>query len=420
MIRPQAPDYPLFLQLSGRPVLVVGGGPVAQRRAQRMVESGAQVTVVSPWATEEIQEAARHGKLVWQPREFLDSDATGVWLIHACTGDSVVDDRVVALAEDLRIWAVSAANAQQSPAWTAITSHTVDGVQFAVNGGRDPRRAASLRDTIATLAAEGALPLRRHRQTVGKVYLVGAGPGDPDLMTVRARRLLSLADVVVTDRLAPVAALAALPAAVEIIDVGKAPGRHALPQDEINQLLIDQAHLGKVVIRFKGGDPFVLGRGGEEALACVQAGIAVEVVPGVTSAISVPAAAGIPVTHRGLSTSTLILSGHDGAEDVIRRAGATPADTTLLLLMGVRHLRETAAALIEAGRPATMPVAVIAHGWTRDQEVAAGTLATIATVVHDQNIGSPAVIVIGEVAALHAELGLLGQASADATHGALA
>jgi uroporphyrin-III C-methyltransferase/precorrin-2 dehydrogenase/sirohydrochlorin ferrochelatase len=415
-----SPDYPLFLDLRDKRVLVVGGGPLAQRRTEALLAAGARVTLVSPWATEDLRVAAAGGGIVWNEREFAPGDVAGAWLVHACTGDAAVDNAAVAAAEAARVWSVRASDAAASPAWAAATAATVDGVQFAVNGGRDPRRATALRDTIADLAADGALPIRRRRLTAGRVHLVGAGPGDPDLMTVRARRLLSLADVVVTDRLAPVAVLEGVGDDVEIVDVGKAPGRHAMAQEQINDLLVDRARQGKVVVRLKGGDPFVLGRGGEEALHCIAAGIDVDVVPGVTSAFSVPAAAGIPVTHRGLSDAVTVLSAHSGPDEVIRRAGCTPADTTLILLMGVRHLPRTAEELIAAGRPADTPAAVIASGWTRDQQSVSGTLADIAERAMTEQIGPPAVIVIGAVANLHDRMAGLGRISVDAGHGAIA
>jgi uroporphyrin-III C-methyltransferase/precorrin-2 dehydrogenase/sirohydrochlorin ferrochelatase len=410
------PNYPLFLDLADRHTLVVGGGPVAERRIRGLLDNRARVTVVSPWATEAIRDWTAAGQVTWQQREYVDTDVIGAWLIHACTGDSATDEAVVTAAEAQGTWSVRAGDAEHSPAWMAATAHTVDGVQFAVNGNRDPRRATTLRDAIAELSAEGALPIRRHRSGPGRVFLVGGGPGDPDLLTTRARRVLSLADVVVTDRLAPVAVLHTLAEDVEVVDVGKAPGRHALPQSEINDLLVERARQGLVVVRLKGGDPFVLGRGGEEALACITAGVEVEVVPGITSAISVPAAAGIPVTHRGLSTSVLVLSAHDGADEVVRRAAASPRDTTLVLLMGVRHLAQTAAELISAGRPEQLPAAVISHGWTREQAVVTATLGTIATVAQAAGASSPAVIVIGEVVGLHSELGQLARASLDSGH----
>ena len=409
--------YPLFLDLTDRAVLVVGGGPVAQRRAEQMLAAGAAVTVISPWATEDLIDLAEREHLRWLRREFAAGDTADNWLVQACTGDAAIDEAIVAEADRARIWSVRAGHAEGSPAWAAATATTVDGVQFAVSGGQDPRRAVALRDVIADLCAEGLLPVRRHRRGRGRVFLVGGGPGDPDLMTVRARLVLSLADVVVTDRLAPVAVLDHLDPQVEIIDVGKSPGRHAMPQDEIDQLIVERAEQGDVVVRLKGGDPFVLGRGGEEALACVRAGVPVEVVPGVTSAISVPAAAGIPVTHRGLSTSTLILSAHDGAAEVVRRAAATPDDTTLILLMGVRHLAETASELIRAGRPADLPAAVVSEGWTVHQRTVVGTLADVAQRAECAELSSPAVVVVGAVAGLAEQLGPLAAISVDARHG---
>ena len=414
-----APDYPLFLSLTGREVLVVGGGPVAERRTATLLQAQAQVTLVTPWATEALQEWAAAGELIWQQREFEATDLVDVWLVHACTGDHAVDVEIATLADQQRIWCVRASDASASSAWSAASDHTVDGIQVAVNAGRDPKRAKLLRNAVAELSAEAGLPIRRQRPATGKVYLVGGGPGDPDLLTVRARRLLSLADVVVTDRLAPVHALDQLAPDVSIIDVGKAPGRHALPQPDINELLVEQATAGKVVVRLKGGDPFVLGRGGEEALHCLQAGVDVEVVPGVTSAISVPAAAGIPVTHRGLSDSFLVLSAHNGAAEVIRRAGCTPVDTTLVLLMGVRHLDQITAALVAHGRDPDTPVSVTAEGWTSEQESVTGSLADIAGIAAAAEISSPAVVVVGAVAGLRDQLGDLAQASIDAGHGAI-
>src|SRR5690606_6253562 len=167
------------------------------------------------------------------------------------------------------------------------------------SGGGDPRRAARLRDAVQVALESGSLPLRRHRRGPGRVALVGGGPGDPGLVTTRGRQLLAEADVVVVDRLAPRALLGELDPDVEVVDVGKAPGHHPVSQDEINRLLVSHASAGKRVVRLKGGDPFVLGRGGEEVAACRAAGVPVEVVPGVTSAVAVPAAAGVPVTHRG-------------------------------------------------------------------------------------------------------------------------
>lgn len=235
--------------------------------------------------------------------------------------------------------------------------------------------------------------------------LVGGGPGDPGLITVAGRQWLARADVVVTDRLGPTSLLAELGADVTIVDVGKAAGNHPIPQDQINRILVEHAQAGRTVIRLKGGDPFVLGRGGEEALHCLEHGVAVEVVPGVTSAVSVPAAAGIPVTHRGITTSLVIASAHAGAAQVLDAARAAPDDATLVLLMGLSGLAGTAEDLIAAGRDPGTPVAVISDGWTPRQRTVTGTLASIAGAVAAAALPGPAVIVVGDVVTLRAELG---------------
>lgn len=419
VLRPPQPDYPLFLTMHGKKALVVGGGPVAERRVSGLLEAGARVTVVSPWLTEDLQDLAASRRINWSRRDFERSDLDDIWLVHTCTGDSDVDEAVVTAAEARKIWSVRAGAADHSPAWTAATEHSEDGVQFAVNAGRDPRRAVALRNFIAELSTEGALPLRRSRPGPGRVFLVGGGPGDPDLLTVRARRLLSLADVVVTDRLAPIRALDRLGDDVQIIDVGKAPGKHSLPQQEINDLLVEHAVAGQIVVRLKGGDPFVLGRGGEEALHCLQSGVDVEIVPGVSSATSVPAAAGIPVTHRGVSDSFMVLSSHSGADDVVRRAGSTPTDTTLIMLMGVKDLKDTTTGLITAGRDPLTPAAIVAAGWTNQQAAIRAPLSDIAEQAEVTGIASPAVVVVGPVATLRDDIGDLGRPSIQAGHGAI-
>jgi len=211
-------------------------------------------------------------------------------------------------------------------------------------------------------------------------------------MTLRARQLLATADVVVVDRLAPRGLLSTLPTTVRVIDVGKAPQRHAVPQDQINAILVEEALVGHGVVRLKGGDPYVLGRGGEERLACEAHGIPVEVVPGVTSAISVPAAAGIPVTHRGLARGFTVVTGHEDLPDL-----PTGRDHTLVLLMGVAALRTTTTDLLAAGRDPECPVAIVERGWLPDQRVTVGTVATIADIADQVGVENPAVIVIGDV-----------------------
>jgi uroporphyrin-III C-methyltransferase/precorrin-2 dehydrogenase/sirohydrochlorin ferrochelatase len=263
----------------------------------------------------------------------------------------------------------------------------------------------AIRNAIAEALDAGSLPLRRQRPGPGRVVLVGGGPGDADLLTLRGRRELATADVVVVDRLAPRTVLDELAPGVLVLDVGKAPGRHPVPQHEINALLVEHARAGRRVVRLKGGDPFVFGRGGEEVAACRQAGVSVEVVPGVTSAFAVPAAAGIPVTHRGTSRQVTVLSGHDAVDsrdDPVYWRGLAAAAGTLVVLMGVAALPAITAGLLAGGMDPRTPVAVIENGWTVDQRVTAGTVADIARRADEVGASSPAVIVIGDVAALAA------------------
>ncbi len=455
--------YPLLLDLAGRAVLVLGGGPVAARRTQGLVRAGARVHVVAPAACEDLTDLIATGLVKWWPREAgigdlagpgalaaaagsaataRESGAAGApgttgslagadqadsgdqwWLVHTATGDPLTDSAIAGESERRGIWCVRADDAEASAAHTPAVAHGPDGVQVAVSGGGDPGRARAIRDAVSDLLAAGALPLRRTRRaghaghadpirSRGRVVLVGGGPGDPGLLTVSGRQWLARADVVVTDRLGPVEVLAELDESVQVIDVGKSAGHHPIPQDEINRILVEHAVAGRLVVRLKGGDPFVLGRGGEEALHCVDHGVAVEVVPGVTSAISVPAAAGIPVTHRGITTSVVIASAHAGAGPALDAARDAPADATVVLLMGLSGLAGTAAQLTAAGRDERTPVAVISEGWTPRQRTVTGTLATIADDVAAAQLPGPVIIVVGEVVALRAQIGDLARRAA--------
>ena len=387
--------YPTALRLLGRPVLVVGGGPVAERRAKGLLDAGAKVTVVAPIATETLQGLDASGLLSWEAREYRTSDLDGVWFVQTATGTSAVDTQVAADAEAQRIWCVNASDHEASAAWTPAVA-VVDDVKIAVNAGGDPRRAMALRDAVATALETGDLPLRRHRAradaSAGSVALVGGGPGDSGLITVRGRRLLGQADVVIADRLGPRGLLAELAPDVRVIEVGKTPGHHPVPQSEINRILVDEALQGHRVVRLKGGDPYVLGRGGEEAEFCRQHGVEVEVVSGVTSAISVPAAAGIPVTHRGLAKGFSVVTGHEELSEVPARP-----DHTVVLLMGVAQLRDSAAALAGSGLPLDTPVGIVENGYLPDQRVTIGTLGSIADQAEAVGVANPAVIVIGDV-----------------------
>jgi uroporphyrin-III C-methyltransferase/precorrin-2 dehydrogenase/sirohydrochlorin ferrochelatase len=385
--------YPTSLRLLGRDVLVVGGGKVAGRRAQGLLDAGAKVTVVAPEAGHDVVRLAEAGLVAWVRRGYETRDLEHVWFVQTATGVPGVDARVAAEAEERRIWCVNAADHEASAAWTPATAR-VDDVTVAVNAGGDPRRAKALKDAIVAALRTGRLPLRRHRKA-GRVALVGGGPGDIGLITVRGRQLLAEADVVVADRLGPRGLLAELGEGVRVIEVGKAPGAHQATQGEINEILVREAKAGNVVVRLKGGDPYVLGRGGEEAEFCRLHGVDVEVVPGVTSAVSVPAAAGIPVTHRGLATGFSVATGHD---ELLADA-ALPArpDHTIVLLMGVRRLAESVSVLRSRGLAGATPVAIVERGWTPEQRVTIATLGTIVDRARAVGVANPAVIVIGDV-----------------------
>ena len=386
---------PLFLDLAGRRTVVVGGGVVATRRAARLAAAGADVVVVAPQVSDELAALAT---TVLQ-RQFDASDVDGAWLVLACTDDTAVNHAVVAAAESAGIWCVRAHDAGSSPAWMAAAAHT-DGVTVAVSAGGDPRRAADVRDHIVHALESGEWQARRHRRGAGRVVLVGGGPGDPGLLTMRGYRAMVDADVVVTDRLGPTGLLDALPAEVEVIDVGKTPRGEATPQEDINELLVRRARAGDVVVRLKGGDPFVLGRGSEEVAACVEAGVDVEVVPGVTSATAAATLAGVPLTRRGTTQQFTVASGHvppgDSRSTVDwERLGA--GNGTLVLLMAVAHLRAIAAALVDAGRSSTTAAVVIENASLPTQRTLRTTLGELADAAERAGVVPPAIVVIGDV-----------------------
>ena len=257
-----------------------------------------------------------------------------------------------------------------------------------------------------------AIPFGGAPAAAGTVYLVGGGPGDPGLVGLRAAQLLSTATVVAHDRLSPTEALTLCPADSELVDVGKQPDRHPMSQDEINALLVERAAAGDAVVRFKGGDPFVLGRGSEEAQACRAAGIPFEVVPAVTAGIAAPAYAGIPVTHRGVAPAFAVVTGHEDPtkpETQVDYDALARFPGTLLLYMGVGRLERIAEALVAAGRPASTPAALVQWGTTPRQRSITGTLADIAQRRDEAQITNPAIIVVGDVVALSDELGWFEQ-----------
>jgi uroporphyrinogen III methyltransferase/synthase len=249
--------------------------------------------------------------------------------------------------------------------------------------------------------AEQVPSSQRHNEN-GIVYIVGAGPGDPGLITVKGLEYLRRADVVLYDRLVAPELLDEVPPHAELVDVGKEPKRHRRSQDEINSLLIEKAREGKTVVRLKGGDPFVFGRGGEECQALSEAGVLYEVIPGVSSAIAVPAYAGIPVTQRGVTTAFTVVAGHTGSSESDIDWDGISKIGTIVFLMGVEHLPEIVAQLVVHGRPTDTPAAVIQEGTTRHQLVVVGMLGDI--VEKAQGVRPPAVLVVGEVVRLHEQI----------------
>lgn len=262
----------------------------------------------------------------------------------------------------------------------------------------------SVRSEVGTATFEPSPGLSGPGSRPGIVYLVGAGPGDPELLTVKGLRCLARADVVVYDRLVHPALLDEAPPAAERVYVGKRAGHHSLPQEQIQTLLVERARAGRVVVRLKGGDPFVFGRGGEEAAACAAAGVRWEVVPGVTSAVSVPAVAGIPVTHRGVAASFAVVTAHRARGEDAPDWRALAAIDTLVVLMGVARLPEVTAELLRAGRDPATPAAVVERGSLPDSRVVSGSLEDLAPRAAEAGVKSPATIVIGGVAALREEL----------------
>ena len=418
-------SYPVMLHVAGRRCLVVGGGRVALRKVEGLACAGADVTVIAP----EIDPRIEALGVVAERRPYRSGDAAGFRLIITATDDPAVNAQVFDDAEAAGVW-VNSADDIDHCSFTLPAIHRDGAVTVAVStDGQSPAFAGWLRDrvreTLPLGLADVAAQIANERRAVhdrgestedvdwrsridelvadraelpaGTVHLVGAGPGDPELLTLRAARLLASADVVVHDALAGTEALALVPAHVERIDVGKRPGR-PVPQELINDLLVHLAQRHRCVVRLKGGDPFLFGRGGEEALSLQAAGVPFEVVPGVTSAFAAPAAAGVPVTQRGMSASVTVVTGHRryGDEDETDWEALARVGGTIVVLMGVAERAVIARRLLAGGLSADTPVTAVRYGTRPEQEVARTTLAELG----ETPIEAPAAIVIGAVAGL--------------------
>ena len=397
--------YLVGLRLAGKKIVIIGGGTVAQRRLPLLIATGACIHVVARAATPAVE--AMSG-ITLSLRDYRDGDLDGAWYAIAATDDPVVNAAVVEEAERRHLFCVRADVAIEGTAVTPA-SFTYAGLAVGVLAGGEHRRSAAIRSAIREALQTGVITLEGGPGSEGSdavrggVALVGGGPGDPELITVRGRRLLAQADVVVADRLAPPELLAELPPHVEVIDAAKIPYGRAMAQDAINDVMIDRARAGNFVVRLKGGDPFVFARGYEEVLACVDAGIPVTVVPGVTSAIGVPALAGVPVTHRAMNHDFSVVSGHlapDHPESLVNWNALAAMTGTIVLLMAVERIELFVDVLIRGGRPADTPVLVVRHGTTTAEQTLRSTLADTPGQIRAEGIRPPAIIVIGPVVGL--------------------
>lgn len=396
------PPYPSGLRLAGRRVVVVGGGHVSQRRIPALLAAGAHVVVVSPHVTPSIEGLVRAGEVAWVERGFAEEDLADTWYVIAATDDLTVNEQVSKAAESARIFCVRADDGTTATAWTPASGR-YDGLTVAVLGRREPRRTAAVRDAIVTALHEGTVAAGERRPSVPGVTLVGGGPGHPELISVAGRRALMEADVVVADRLAPRELLGDLPASTEVVDVAKLPRGRSARQEEINRLIVERARAGQRVVRFKGGDSFVFGRGYEEVEACREAGVAVRVIPGLSSPLAVPAVAGIPVTHRQVAHDFTVVSGHvppGHPESLVDWDAVARLRGTLLLMMAVEHAPAIAETLVGAGRDPGTPVAVVCDGSMPAERTVLSTLGELAADLDRHGVRPPAVIVVGAVVAV--------------------
>ncbi len=393
--------YLAGLRLDGKKVVVVGGGSVAQRRLPLLIASGADVHVITRSATPAVEALSQQRpEISLELREYREGDLDGAWYAIAATDDPEVNAAIVADAEARRIFCVRADIARDGTAVTPA-SFEYEGLAVGVLAGGEHRRSAAIRSAIHEALQRGIITAETPGVLHGGVALVGGGPGDPELITVRGRRLLAQADVVVADRLAPPELLAELAPHVEVIDAAKIPYGRAMAQDAINALLIERAREGKFVVRLKGGDPFVFARGYEEVLACADAGIPVTVVPGVTSAIAVPALAGVPVTHRSVTHEFVVVSGHvapGDPESLVNWNALAAMSGTIVLMMAVERIELFADVLLKGGRPAETPVLVVQQGTTSAERTVRTTLADAPKRIREDGVRPPAIVVIGAVA----------------------
>ena len=462
--------YPIFASLSQRAVLVVGGGAVAERKVAALLEAQAQVTVNAPSLTPRLQRWARQGRIAHRTDPFRESWLERVWLVVAATPDRETNALVASLGELRRIFVNVVDDAVLSSFHVPAVIDRAPLTIAISSGGEAPMLARLLRERLEALLDEslGALArlmarlrprirarfpalaarrafyesllagpvvrlLRQQRHgeaqaaaeqalvgttlpAVGSVVLVGAGPGDPGLLTLRALRALNEADVILHDRLVGAGVLALARRDAQRIEVGKQAGRHHTTQETIHALLLEHARAGSRVVRLKGGDPFVFGRGGEELEFLRAHAIPFEVVPGITAAVACAAYAGVPLTHREHAQSVRFVTAHcRDSRDTLDWPALAQERQTLAIYMGVNELATLQARLIEHGRAASTPFALVENGSLPNQRVVCGVLGNLAERATAHGVGSPALLILGEVAALAPSLAWFGAAPLGAT-----
>jgi uroporphyrin-III C-methyltransferase / precorrin-2 dehydrogenase / sirohydrochlorin ferrochelatase len=453
-------SLPIFMKISGRRCVVIGGGDVATRKVKMLLKAGGDVEVISPTLDSELASMLAAGQIQYAQAIFMQEQLDGAVLVIAATDDEEVNVAVsvAAKAHNIPVNVVDApelctftmpAIVDRSPIVIAISSGGASPVLarmirakietlIPATYGQLSNLAAEFRDrvkqrfettqarrifwekifhgNIAELVLSGQEPAARvalsHAieaedisQTHGEVYLVGGGPGDPDLLTFRALRLMQQCDVCVYDKLVSNEVMALVRRDAELIYVGKVRDRHTLPQEEINQLLVRLAKEGKRVLRLKGGDPFIFGRGGEEIETLMENGVSFQVVPGITAANGISSYAGIPLTHRDYAQSCVFTTGHlkDGTVE-LDWVSLTRPNQTVVIYMGLVGLAQICEKLIVHGLPATMPVAVVQQGTTQQQRVVVADLATLADKVEAAGLEPPCLTIVGEVVNLRSKL----------------
>jgi uroporphyrin-III C-methyltransferase / precorrin-2 dehydrogenase / sirohydrochlorin ferrochelatase len=417
---------PIFVALRDVPVTIVGAGSVAERKVAVLLDAGARVTVVAPETTTAIRAWAESGRLELRQRPYRPGDLRGARLAYAATSLPEVNQAVRVEARAEGVWLNAVDQPELCDFVTPALVRRGDLTIAVSTDGRAPGFAKRVRQELERhfgpeyeAKLEEAAKARRARApghgadqpAVGEpatasVALVGAGPGDPELLTLKGRRLLERADTVVYDALVSERLLEFCGPAAELVYVGKRDSRHTLPQAEINDLLVARARAGRRVVRLKGGDPFIFGRGGEEAEALAQAGIDFEVVPGVSAGVAVPAYAGIPLTHRDFTSELVFLTGHECVSNrcPIDWSRYAKTSASLVIFMGVHNLGNIARLLLEHGRDPACPVAVIENGTTDAQRTVVGPLVSIADTAREAGIQPPALIVVGEVVRMRERL----------------